>query len=164
MLPVDPEDRRQLDRGDGRCGRRRRCIRRRAANQAALSAFLANAGLAPVAGGKFAIIDGQHRATAAALIGIETVPAQVIVADRIEQASAFKSINGQVTRVNKLALHHAAVAAGDAEARELGWPCVGAQAACFGRIIARGNHAELLAANGRYASMWALQQSGESVS
>ena len=30
-----------------------------------------------------------------------------------------------------------------------------------GHIIERGNHAELLAANGRYASMWALQQSGE---
>ena len=30
-----------------------------------------------------------------------------------------------------------------------------------GRIIERGNHAELLLANGRYASMWALQQSGE---
>ncbi|CAM8636579.1 ATM1 ABC-type transport system involved in Fe-S cluster assembly, permease and ATPase components [Comamonadaceae bacterium] len=30
-----------------------------------------------------------------------------------------------------------------------------------GRIIERGNHVELLAANGRYASMWALQQSGE---
>ncbi|MDR7305992.1 ABC transporter ATP-binding protein/permease [Rhodoferax saidenbachensis] len=30
-----------------------------------------------------------------------------------------------------------------------------------GRIIERGNHAQLLAANGRYASMWALQQSAE---
>jgi ABC-type transport system involved in Fe-S cluster assembly fused permease/ATPase subunit len=30
-----------------------------------------------------------------------------------------------------------------------------------GRIIERGTHSELLAANGRYASMWALQQSGE---
>ena len=30
-----------------------------------------------------------------------------------------------------------------------------------GRIIERGNHAQLLAANGRYAQMWALQQSGE---
>lgn len=29
----------------------------------------------------------------------------------------------------------------DAEARELGWPCVGAQAACFGRVIARGRAA-----------------------
>ena len=32
-----------------------------------------------------------------------------------------------------------------------------------GRIVERGNHAALLAANGRYAEMWALQQSGETV-
>ncbi len=31
-----------------------------------------------------------------------------------------------------------------------------------GRIIERGNHAALLALNGRYAQMWALQQSSES--
>ena len=30
-----------------------------------------------------------------------------------------------------------------------------------GRIIERGSHAELLAANGRYSEMWALQQSAE---
>ena len=30
-----------------------------------------------------------------------------------------------------------------------------------GRIVERGNHAALLAAGGRYARMWALQQSGE---
>jgi ATP-binding cassette subfamily B protein len=30
-----------------------------------------------------------------------------------------------------------------------------------GRIIERGTHAALLAANGRYAQMWALQQSSE---
>lgn len=30
-----------------------------------------------------------------------------------------------------------------------------------GQIIERGTHAQLLAANGRYATMWALQQSGE---
>ena len=30
-----------------------------------------------------------------------------------------------------------------------------------GQIIERGNHAELLAMQGRYASMWAMQQSGE---
>ena len=30
-----------------------------------------------------------------------------------------------------------------------------------GRIIERGSHADLLALSGRYASMWALQQSGE---
>jgi ATP-binding cassette, subfamily B, heavy metal transporter len=30
-----------------------------------------------------------------------------------------------------------------------------------GRIVERGNHVQLLAANGRYATMWALQQSGD---
>ena len=30
-----------------------------------------------------------------------------------------------------------------------------------GRIIERGTHAELLARQGRYASMWALQQSAD---
>jgi ATP-binding cassette subfamily B protein len=30
-----------------------------------------------------------------------------------------------------------------------------------GQIIERGNHAELLALQGRYASMWALQQSAD---
>jgi ATP-binding cassette subfamily B protein len=30
-----------------------------------------------------------------------------------------------------------------------------------GQIIERGNHAELLARQGRYASMWAMQQSSE---
>ena len=29
-----------------------------------------------------------------------------------------------------------------------------------GRIIERGTHVQLLAANGRYADMWRLQQSG----
>jgi len=30
-----------------------------------------------------------------------------------------------------------------------------------GRIIERGSHADLLALSGRYAQMWALQQSSE---
>jgi hypothetical protein len=75
--------------------------------------------VAPIAGGKFAIIDGQHRTTAAHLIGVETVPCLVIIADLQEQAAAFKAVNGQVTRMHKLALQSAAVAAGDAGAREL---------------------------------------------
>jgi ATP-binding cassette subfamily B protein len=32
-----------------------------------------------------------------------------------------------------------------------------------GRIVERGTHAALLAAGGRYARMWALQQSGEAL-
>lgn len=79
--------------------------------------------VAPVAGGKFAVIDGQHRATAAALHGIETVPAQVIIADEIEQAAAFKAINGQVTRIHRLAVQHAALLAGDQDALEVKLAC-----------------------------------------
>jgi hypothetical protein len=75
--------------------------------------------VAPVAGGQFAIIDGQHRATAAAILGFESVPAQIVTADSVEQADAFRAVNGQVTRVNALTLHHAAITAGDARAREV---------------------------------------------
>ncbi len=75
--------------------------------------------VAPTLGGKFAVIDGQHRATAAALLGIESVPAQVVIADAVDQAQAFKSINGQVTRMHRLALHAAAIAAGDEAALEI---------------------------------------------
>jgi hypothetical protein len=75
--------------------------------------------VAPVEGGKFAIIDGQHRATAAALRGVEMVPGQVVIADAAEQAAAFKAINGQVTRIHKLALQHAAISAGDPAAIEI---------------------------------------------
>ena len=69
--------------------------------------------VAPVEGGRFAVIDGQHRATAAALLGIEQAPAQVVIADTAEQADAFRAINGQTTRVSPLQVHHAARAAGD---------------------------------------------------
>ncbi len=69
--------------------------------------------VAPVAGGLYAIVDGQHRSTAAALCGHAAVPCHVIFADVSEQAQAFSAINGAVTRVHSLAMHRAAVAAGD---------------------------------------------------
>lgn len=75
--------------------------------------------VSPVEGGQFAIIDGQHRTTAAALLGIEAVPALVVIADARAQAEAFKSINGNVTKVSPLSLHHAAVMAADPEAVEI---------------------------------------------
>ena len=40
----------------------------------------------------------------------------MVIADRIEQAAAFKAVNGQTTRMNTLQLHKAAVAAGEPEA------------------------------------------------
>ena len=38
--------------------------------------------VSPIEGGKFVIIDGQHRTTAAALIGFDSVPCQVVIASR----------------------------------------------------------------------------------
>jgi hypothetical protein len=38
--------------------------------------------VSPVEGGKFAIIDGQHRTTAAAILGLETIPCQIVIAAR----------------------------------------------------------------------------------
>lgn len=72
--------------------------------------------VSPVEGGRYAIIDGQHRVTAAASIGIECVPCQVVLATQGEQAEAFTAINGATTRVTALALHRAAVAAGEPSA------------------------------------------------
>jgi hypothetical protein len=69
--------------------------------------------VSPIDGGRFAIVDGQHRATAAALCGIETVPCQVILATPDGQAAAFAQINGRTTSVHSMSLFRAAVAAGD---------------------------------------------------
>src|SRR5271155_3794699 len=38
--------------------------------------------VSPVEGGKFAIIDGQHRTTSAAMLGFESVPCQIVIAAR----------------------------------------------------------------------------------
>lgn len=58
--------------------------------------------VSPVAGGAYAIVDGQHRTTAAATIGVDSVPCLIIQADRKQQAQAFRAINGQVIRAISL--------------------------------------------------------------
>jgi hypothetical protein len=83
--------------------------------------------VAAVPGGRFALIDGQHRATAAAVLGIAQLPAQVVIADLAEQADAFRAINGRITKVHACSLHHAAVAAGDPTAREIQEICEAAE-------------------------------------
>lgn len=75
--------------------------------------------VSPVPGGHFAIVDGQHRTTAAALCGIDSVPCQVIQADAGMQARAFEAINGKVILVSKLAQYKASLAAGDPEALQI---------------------------------------------
>lgn len=61
--------------------------------------------------GTFHIIDGQHRAHAAAMCGIAQVPALVKSLTVQEQAAAFASINGTVTRLTPLQVFRAAMAA-----------------------------------------------------
>jgi ParB-like nuclease domain len=80
--------------------------------------------VAPLAAGKFAIIDGQRRTTAAALIGLPSVPCQIVAADREQQALAFRTINRGIGSPSRMARHAAAVAASDARAVGLADICV----------------------------------------
>ncbi len=75
--------------------------------------------VASIGGDEYAIVDGQHRTTAAALCGMERVPCSIIAAQRGEQAAAFGAINGNTTRPHTIQMFHAAVAAGDADANRL---------------------------------------------
>lgn len=69
--------------------------------------------VAPVEGGRYAIIDGQHRTHAAALCGFETVPCQIVQMTHAEQAASFAAVNGLVTKVTLFQIYKAALAAGD---------------------------------------------------
>ncbi len=70
--------------------------------------------VAPIEGGTFAVIDGQHRAHAALLCGIAAVPALVVDISAGDQAQAFVGINTVTLRVSKQAMFKAALAAGEA--------------------------------------------------
>ncbi|MCA1368092.1 ParB N-terminal domain-containing protein [Bradyrhizobium sp. BRP14] len=69
--------------------------------------------VAPVEGGAYAIIDGQHRTHAAAMCGFSQVPCQIVQMTRTEQAAAFAAVNGKVTQVTVWQLFKAALAAGE---------------------------------------------------
>jgi hypothetical protein len=75
--------------------------------------------VAPVEGGQYAVVDGQHRTTAALLRGLEKVPCQVVQADRSQQAAAFAAVNGAVTKTTSQQLYHARLAARHPEATAL---------------------------------------------
>jgi hypothetical protein len=79
--------------------------------------------VAHVGSDKFAIVDGQHRTTAAKLCGLERVPCMIVNADRGGQAMAFSVINRNVTRMQSVHLYHAAVAAGVPEALRIADIC-----------------------------------------
>lgn len=75
--------------------------------------------VAPIEGGLFAIIDGQHRCHAAAACGFSQVPCQVTHMSLQQQASAFAAINGLVTKVTPWQIFKAAIAAGEEWAVEV---------------------------------------------
>jgi hypothetical protein len=83
--------------------------------------------VSPIEGGKFAIIDGQHRTTSAAILGIESVPCQIVIAAREEQAAAFKAINGTTTPISQMALQAAALVASEPWAVQIAHVCACAQ-------------------------------------
>jgi hypothetical protein len=83
--------------------------------------------VSPVEGGKFAIIDGQHRTTSAAVLGFESVPCQIVIAALSEQAAAFKAINGTITPISQMALHAAALIANEPWAVQIAHVCACAQ-------------------------------------
>lgn len=69
--------------------------------------------VAPVEGGCFAIIDGQHRTHAAAICGFAEVPCQVVQMSVAEQAASFAVVNGLVTKVTLFQIYKAALTAGE---------------------------------------------------
>lgn len=79
--------------------------------------------MAPIEGGRFVIVDGQHRTTAAAIWGIKKVPCQVIIADRKKQAAAFAAINAVITEMSSMQVHAAKIIAGDPSATKLAKIC-----------------------------------------
>lgn len=69
--------------------------------------------LAPIDGGRFAVIDGQHRLHAAAICGIKSVPAMVVPIAATEQAQAFIQVNTARTAMSQFNKFKAGIAAGE---------------------------------------------------
>jgi hypothetical protein len=95
--------------------------------------------VAPVEGGRFAIVDGQHRTTAAMLRGIEEVPCQVVQADRAKQAAAYAAVNGNITKTTAQQLYHARLAASDPESLEIAKICSSADVEVLRRNSVRAD-------------------------
>lgn len=77
---------------------------------------------APIEGGLYAVIDGQHRAHAAALCGIERIPAMIVPVPPAKQALAFVSVNSGI-RVSQHQTFRAELAAASAEAMAIAAAC-----------------------------------------
>jgi hypothetical protein len=127
LLVVDPEYQREI-------GKRGRININRIVEEFCWSKF-APVIVAPIEGGKFAIVDGQHRVTAAMVRGITSVPCQVIQADRVEQAAAYAAVNGNVTYTTPAQLYYARLTAGDPATKELQKICAAAEVTIIRRNL-----------------------------
>lgn len=91
--------------------------RNRAAIRAIAEAFswarFSPIAVAPAGNSRYAVIDGQHRAHAAALCGFAEVPAMIVQAETKQQAEAFVAINTKQIAVNRHQVFKAALASGD---------------------------------------------------
>jgi hypothetical protein len=76
-----------------------------------------------VARGNYAIIDGQHRCTAALSLGYERVPCCIVYTEPGEAAAIFAAINGNVTSLSVLQVFRAARAAGELWAQQIDDVC-----------------------------------------
>jgi hypothetical protein len=83
--------------------------------------------VAPMGEGKFAIIDGQLRTTAAALVGFKKVPCLIVAATREEQAAAYRAINQAGPTVSRMAQHIAGLFASEPSAVQLADVCARAE-------------------------------------
>lgn len=81
--------------------------------------------VAPVADGKFAILDGQHRVIAARMHpAVSQVPCYIVEAPELRaQADTFVAVNADRVSVNQFHMHHAKVAANDPDALHLAEVC-----------------------------------------
>jgi ParB-like nuclease domain len=124
--------------------------------------------VSPVEGGKFAVIDGQHRTTSAAIVGFDSVPCQIVIAAREEQAAAFKAINATTTPISQMALHAAALVASEPSAVQVAHVCACAEVELLrypvptdkqapGQTMAVGTVAQCLKRYGEATLITALQ-------
>jgi hypothetical protein len=124
--------------------------------------------VAPLTTAKFVIIDGELRTTAAALIGFDTVPCQIVTAAKAEQSAARRAINGLARRASRMALHAVAAGSGELDAVQLAEVCARADVELLrypvaverqvpGQTMAIGAIARCLNLYGRETLITALQ-------
>jgi len=68
--------------------------------------------IAPAEGGTFAVVDGQHRAHAAGVCGIKTIPAMCVPMTLAEQAQGFAAINRDRIRISLIQIYRAELVVG----------------------------------------------------